>query len=509
LVIYLGLVLVASWIALTVVTWLVRFRPDQDVHWTERARQLLPVRGILMFCGWILIAEYAVFSFAVVGVLSPVSRELYGLVVLLSAFLVVSFCWWRFERRWRGDWLTLGSALKGRLTFLLVFLPWLPVVVMMAVLVPASVGPRLWTTISVGVPLMLAMTMGGGFYLARLVGLVKPAPERLRLLVEQAAASGGVQLRGTYVLATPMVNAVALPFLRVVGFTERAVEILDDAEVLAIAHHEIGHLAEPDAVKLGRLRALFLFVVLACWRPIFHYFGWWGLLFGVLVGFLINKRVVVVSRRGEAAADEHAHTHAEADAHSDGDYARALEHIHAANLLPAVMRGKRHIHPHLYDRMLAAGVTPDFERPEPPPRRTRLALVSLAVVVVVVVGSIVPPTMVANRADRSERSAWLALLVTGGNSQTFAGLAEHRLKDRAEEAAVLLEAAVEIAPWRPSHGARLADVLISLGRLDEAEAVLQQAEATHRQQQPTESYTDKLLRSARIRLQERRRKNGR
>jgi hypothetical protein len=45
-----------------------------------------------------------------------------------------------------------------------------------------------------------------------------------------------------------------------------------------------------------------------------------------------------------------------------------LEKIYQANQLPAVMRGNNMVHPHLYDRMLAAGVTPDYPRPQPPGR---------------------------------------------------------------------------------------------------------------------------------------------
>jgi hypothetical protein len=55
-----------------------------------------------------------------------------------------------------------------------------------------------------------------------------------------------------------------------------------------------------------------------------------------------------------------------------GVYARALEKIYQANLAPAVLRSKRAVHPDLYDRILAAGVTPDYPRPDPPPGWGRL-----------------------------------------------------------------------------------------------------------------------------------------
>ena len=50
-----------------------------------------------------------------------------------------------------------------------------------------------------------------------------------------------------------------------------------------------------------------------------------------------------------------------------GTYARALEKIYEANLLPVVLREKR-VHPDLYDRLVAAGATPAYARPKPPPR---------------------------------------------------------------------------------------------------------------------------------------------
>ena len=49
-------------------------------------------------------------------------------------------------------------------------------------------------------------------------------------------------------------------------------------------------------------------------------------------------------------------------------YARALSKLYQANEVPAVMGRKRMAHPHLYDRLLAAGITPDFPRPDPPAR---------------------------------------------------------------------------------------------------------------------------------------------
>jgi hypothetical protein len=54
----------------------------------------------------------------------------------------------------------------------------------------------------------------------------------------------------------------------------------------------------------------------------------------------------------------------------EGVYARALEKLYRENQIPAVNVNDRQTHPHLYDRMLAAGITPDYPRPAKPQRFT-------------------------------------------------------------------------------------------------------------------------------------------
>ncbi len=56
-----------------------------------------------------------------------------------------------------------------------------------------------------------------------------------------------------------------------------------------------------------------------------------------------------------------------------GTYARALAKIYEANLVPVVLGAKRRTHPELYDRLVAAGVTPEYPRPEAPPGGPRRA----------------------------------------------------------------------------------------------------------------------------------------
>jgi hypothetical protein len=69
-----------------------------------------------------------------------------------------------------------------------------------------------------------------------------------------------------------------------------------------------------------------------------------------------------ISHRLELRADGVA----KANEPDPGVYARALERLYEDGLLPAVNTQAQSGHPHLYDRLLAAGVTPSFPRPRPP-----------------------------------------------------------------------------------------------------------------------------------------------
>jgi hypothetical protein len=57
--------------------------------------------------------------------------------------------------------------------------------------------------------------------------------------------------------------------------------------------------------------------------------------------------------------------------------------------MPAVMPGKRRIHPDLYDRMTASGITPAYPRPRAPSARSWTTyLVGVAFVILVVMANV-------------------------------------------------------------------------------------------------------------------------
>jgi Zn-dependent protease with chaperone function len=230
------------------------------------------------------------------------------------------------------------------------------------------------------VALLGAIALGLGLYLncglravLRGLGIIRPASDRLRAVVARVAEKGGVSPRGVEQVALPMANALAFILERKIGVTDAALATLDDDQLATVCAHELGHLAEPRRVILARASGAFVFglfvaLVMASTRPILGSFGIDGMLWGIvsaslflLVSLLLLRRL---GRRMEIRAD----SHAAAWEPSPGCYARALERIHQANLVPAVLGSRRYTHPDLYDRMVRAGVTPDYPRPAPPPR---------------------------------------------------------------------------------------------------------------------------------------------
>jgi Zn-dependent protease with chaperone function len=257
-----------------------------------------------------------------------------------------------------------------------------------------------------GVALAVAATYAGaGVAVARLLGVARPASDRLRRAVEAASAATGIRPRLVLELDLAMANAFALPGAKLLLFTPDAVRALGEAPLSAIARHELGHVSEPWRVVAARMSGAMVVVAsIVALRPIAGQLvaddgvGQLLVMLLVVVAALLFVRLALrpLARRMEERADRIARAH---DAH-DGEYARALEALYAENLTPAVMSALG-THPHLYDRLVSAGVTPPWPRPAPPSRArlrgalaTCLGIAVLALTVATLVGG--PP------------AAWLA-----------------------------------------------------------------------------------------------------
>jgi Zn-dependent protease with chaperone function len=286
-------------------------------------------------------------------------------------------------------------------------------------LLPDHVDGFFVTLLLLGLVLMGLFACGGGLSLARAVGLARLIDERLRLIVERAAARTGMQPRGCYRIASTLTNAIVFPLSKRLVFTEALTTVLNENELEAVCAHEMAHLQEPLLVDLARLALLPLLLAFSAFRMILAAGGLIALdvlLLGyVLVALLLGR----LSWRMEQRADRIATGH-ESEA---GVYARALEKIHAADLMPAVVAGRSSTHPHLYDRLLAAGVQPSYERPRPPSQWRIVSARALAILLLGVGLLFLPVTR--DFLFRQSESALLVSLALGGDAKELSLLAYH------------------------------------------------------------------------------------
>jgi Zn-dependent protease with chaperone function len=155
-------------------------------------------------------------------------------------------------------------------------------------------------------------------------------------------------------------QALAMPASRTVLITERTLQILSDNEIAVICAHELAHLTEAKTEYFKRYVQWLIFLPWLLVKPVVHACGPLGLAILLLASAAVPKLYRRISRKLELRADERA----KAEERDEGTYAQALARLYEDNLLPAVT-AKNGTHPHLYDRLIAAGLTPDFPRPTP------------------------------------------------------------------------------------------------------------------------------------------------
>ena len=254
---------------------------------------------------------------------------------------------------WLRD-MTVATAL--RLGILVIFIG-------IGFAMPDRFGVRVWLLLGAAVLMQIAW-LPVVLRVLRVTGLLRPADERLRKIVAGCTASGGPQVKGLWQAKGVIANALALPLTGTLVFLDPVTEILTDDEVAAICAHELGHLAESKRILICRYLGGMAVLPFLLTKPVVLLVGPAGFLPLVLVVIVWVRLARRLIRKMETRADEIAR-HSQA---GDGVYARALEKIYQHNHLPAVLPGRHVTHPHLYDRMLAAGLAPGFPRPLPPAR---------------------------------------------------------------------------------------------------------------------------------------------
>lgn len=343
-----------NWLAL--IPW----RRSAGWHWTERARLLYPARQSagqnnlliplsLTFLGLVFVPEI---HFLLIGTMGVLGALLAGFFFSREVFPFLQFELW------------LRLVIVGLILF---FLSW--ILLLFSILsMPRNFGLTTWLIAGGIFFILLALYFGLGLILLRWLGVLKPASEALQNLVAEVSEKMGVPVRATWVLSTYVGNAAAFPQTRQLIFTDKLLATLSDEETKGICAHELGHLSEPRKVIVARVLTFFSFYPLIFTRPFNSLSRSDGYAFLGLLLFCIClwRAGIVVARRMEKRADKMAMENQDAVI-----YARALSRLYEIGQMPAVMpRRSTKVHPDLYDRMIAAGVTPDFAKPLPPSRQS-------------------------------------------------------------------------------------------------------------------------------------------
>lgn len=369
---FLGIIVISGiFVCVAMHLAMIPWRHSAGMHWTERARRLWPARksafaAFLAAFGCAFLMGRALFDWNVPMTFAPAVILLSSLALYPSAREVeprYRFLPWLKETAW-----TMG--LRG-------------VPVLVAVYLMGTMPEELESTDGW---IFLTLFLTSAFLVSGIwLPLVSRRCEeghrlaemqrRIDRIAAEASTVCGVVPRHVWLADTPVANAVAFPLNQAVVFTTRAMESLDDEECRAVMLHEYSHLREPLLMGLLRVVSSVSYQVIVFVRPVIHAWGATGLM-GLLFGYLLFQRFAgMMMRRMEHRADSAA-TGPEGDSPA---YARALEKLHEANRLPAVMPGNHMVHPHLYDRMLAAGVIPEYPRPLPPSRISPVSLLCLAI----------------------------------------------------------------------------------------------------------------------------------
>jgi Zn-dependent protease with chaperone function len=263
---------------------------------------------------------------------------------------------------------------------------WWGIVVGIAVLMPAELDWNSWVLLGVYFGATVAWVFGGLIWFGKKMRVFRPAPEQLKNIVEEVSQRMKIPVRGVWLAQSSASTAYILPYTRDVFFSSNLLEKLGPDEIAAICAHELGHCCEPRRVLIARLASCLAWVPFLFIKPWFHHSGLASVFMAVGANWIIRLWMQDLNHHMEVKADRHAREN-EIDA---GVYARALARVYEDNLAPAVLHQK-HSHPHLYDRLVSAGIAPNFARPAPPDSRSiynKFLWVVLIVVGIIALGKL-------------------------------------------------------------------------------------------------------------------------
>ncbi len=345
------------------------WRKSVGQHWTQRANLLFPARVTAGLCLLLLPVEVAmaiqlyarqagiVHSGGTSGFLLMIACAFAGAYLANLSFVRVVYPEMHFRQLLHIAFASL--LLRGGTIILLgatlFFLP-------------PNFGPLTWLEAGTTLGILLAMQYGLGRQVLVWLRLLKPADDQVQTMVAEIAARMNITVTNVWISATAHANACAMPVTREIIFTKGLLQGLTADQTAAICAHELGHLSESRAVRVSRQIGALAFFPLVFMHPVAHLIHN-GFLYPVGYMFLAVGASLLFTRLGRRM-EIRADSIAAAQQTQAAIYARALERIYQLNQMPAVMGRRKRVHPDLYDRMTAAGLTPDYAKPRPPSRHT-------------------------------------------------------------------------------------------------------------------------------------------
>lgn len=344
-----------GWVLLTLE--LGPWRKTVGDHWALRARALHPVRIALGMNAWAIPI--------VLALADGIFHQGHFFPVMAGGFLGAALSGYAVTREILPllSWPRWLHLLAGGLVFGI--LRW-GTIGTAIFLMPVELGTVTWALALGVIVVHLGLNFGLALRVQAALGLLRPASPRVLGIVEQVRAAQGGQVRAVWEMATPDANAYAFIATRELAFTRTLVDAAPDEELRAICAHELAHLAESRWAMVVRIVGGLAVFPLIFLSPVYAYFG----AEGVLALAISVWGIWWLHARFYRAQEKHADRFAVQAEPDSAAYARGLERIYRLNHWPVVQRQSSfNTYPDLYDRMLAAGVTPDY--PKPPPPRPR------------------------------------------------------------------------------------------------------------------------------------------
>jgi Zn-dependent protease with chaperone function len=467
----------------------------EPVSWVERARIAFTARRIVLLNGLASVVTFCV-GVVVLPSISHVPPVVVAMVGSTLIWVIYMSVYWHVERRVTGEPLEYLQVLRSAIARILLFVPHL----LLALTAIAATTDRFdLQTCSVVVcvgTFSLLVSVGYGLELLRVLGLARPARDRVKQVVARSAERVGVVTRGVFEVDWNVVNALVYPPSRRLVFTSKAIQLLSDADLNVICGHELGHLSEPFAIRWLRVSTVVgTTTLLVIVRPLAMELGV-GMLAAALIGLFAWCFVIVqIARRMERRAD----AVAQANEAAEWQYACALESIYRHNLVPPVMGIRGQLHPELYDRLIAAGRTPDYLRPKPPRKIwSVIAIISGIAPFVALLSTGFVAMSSAALAPQDEQRQYIALVAgyAPGWCIDNLGLLQYDAGNYSE-AYIYFRAGMVIDKESDAAPGYLALACLKMGRMDEAAAAVREARARgpNRKARDIEDWLDSIEQS--------------